>query len=202
MNMTDTKDDYLENLESMANESTKIGPMAMVVPVHAATGPIKRGVGRPKKINPQPTVNELAYHAEMQRLKAEYTNDIDTVNKAVRGRVDSLETLQRIKEEIATEAASLYCDRVEAAKYGKDTTQISSRRIGALKEVASIELEMRRLGTNFIDLKSERFQKVFAFLLDSIRNAATATFSSEQVDMLFNRLETELEGWEEKAQNL
>jgi hypothetical protein len=204
MNMADdTKDDgYLENLETLANESAKIGPMAMVVPMHAATGPIKRGPGRPRKINPKPTIDDLAYHAEMQKQKAKYIDNVDAVTKAVKGHLDPLETLQRIKEEIATEAASLYCDRLEASKYGKDTTQISSRRIAALKEVASIELEMRKLGVNFIDLKSERFQRIFSFFIETIRKAASETLSPEQVDMLFNRLETELDGWEEKAQNV
>jgi|SRR6478609_2192611 len=187
--------------ENENSDTAKIGPLAMVVPMHAATGPIKRGPGRPKKINPKPTVDDLAYHAEIQRLKAEYIES-DSVAKAVKTRQDPLETLQKIKEEIANEAASLYCDRVEAAKYGKDTTQISSRRIGALKDVASIELEMRKLGHNFIDFNSERMQKVFAFFIDTIRNAATETLTTEQVDMLFNRLETELDGWTEKAQNL
>ncbi len=172
-----------------------------VVPIHAATGAIKRGPGRPKKIRTEPTRDDLIYHAEMIRQKTAFIN-ADPLVRSTGERQESIETLQRVKEEIARESAALHFQRIEEEKYGKDTSQMSSRRIAALREVAHLELEIRRLGATMIDLKGEKFQKIFAFFLETVRAAAGDVLSPEMIDLLFNRLETKLEGWEEKAQNL
>jgi hypothetical protein len=173
-----------------------------VVPIHAATGQgIKRGPGRPKKINPKPTNDDLIYHAEMIRQKTAFI-EADPLVKSSSERKEAVETLQRVKEEIAREGAALLFQRIEEEKYGKDTSQMSSRRISALREVANLELEIRRLGATHIDLKGERFQKIFKFFLETVREAAEGSLSPEQIDLLFNRLGTLLEGWEEKAQAL
>lgn len=173
-----------------------------VVPIHAATGNgIKRGPGRPKKINAKPTNDDLIYHAEMLRQKLAYINS-DPLVKSSDARQEAVETLQLVKTEIARESAALAFQCTEESKYGKDTSQMSSRRIAALREVANLELEIRRLGATMIDLKSERFQKIFAFFLETVRESASEVLSPEQVDLLFNRLETKLDGWEEKAQAL
>lgn len=191
--MTDEKD--------TSTELAKILPVAAVVPVHDATGPIKRGRGRPRVINPKPTVDDLAYHAEMQVRRAEFI-DTDPIVTSIQGNRESTERLQKLQLEIAREAASLHFSRIDIEKYGKDSTQVSSRRIAALKDVASIELEIKKIGQAAIDLKGERFQKVFGFLIDSLKEAASEVFDSEQVDMLFNRLLTKLDGWEDRAQDL
>jgi hypothetical protein len=202
--MSDITDDVAEEApEAVPAPSQR--PLAAVngtvVPIHAATAPIKRGPGRPKKINPKPTTDDLIYHAEMMRQKTAFIEN-DPLVKSSSARQEAVETLQRVKEEIARESAALHFQRIEEEKYGKDTSQMSSRRIAALREVAHLELEIRRLGATMIDLKGERFQKIFAFFLETIRESAGEVFSPEQVDLLFNRLETKLDGWEEKAQGL
>jgi isopropylmalate/homocitrate/citramalate synthase len=183
------------------SEVTRIQAVAAVVPLHAATGPVKRGPGRPRRINPKPTVDDLAYHAEMQQRKAEFI-DSDVIVGSIGGRKESAERLQALQLEIAKEAASLLFSRIDIEKYGKDSTQVSSRRIAALREVASIELEIKKLGVAGIDLSSERFQRVFAFFIETLKEAASEVLTTEQLDLLFNRLETKLDGWETKAQDL
>jgi len=208
--MSDDNDDLIDSEETKPAEQSATSasqrPLAVasgqVVPIHAATGQgIKRGPGRPKKINPKPTNDDLIYHAEMIRQKTAFI-EADPLVKSSASRQEAVETLQRVKEEVAREAAALHFQRIEEEKYGKDTSQISSRRITALREVANLELEIRRLGATMIDLKSERFQKIFKFFLETVRESATETLSPEQVDLLFNRLGSLLEGWEEKAQAL
>lgn len=198
-------DDPTPDTEPKAEETAVQQPMAVmggtVVPLHAATGPIKRGPGRPKKIRTEPTRDDLAYHREILRQKTAFIES-DPLVRSTSERQESVETLQRVKEEIARESAALYFQRIEEEKYGKDTSQMSSRRIAALREVAHIELEIRRLGATMIDLKSERFQRIFSFFLETVRASAGEVLSPEMIDLLFNRLETKLEGWEEKAQNL
>jgi hypothetical protein len=204
--MSDNDTNDVEETKAQPAAAVSQRPMAMasgqVVPIHAATGQgIKRGPGRPKKINPKPTNDDLIYHAEMIRQKTEFINS-DPLVKSSADRKEAIETLHRVKEEIARESAALHFQRIEEEKYGKDTSQMSSRRISALREVANLELEIRRIGATHIDLKGERFQKIFKFFLETVREAAAGSLSPEQIDLLFNRLGTLLEGWEEKAQTL
>lgn len=194
-------DDKPEN-EAEETETYKVGPVAAVLPLHAIPGiEAKRGRGRPRTVHPKPVVSDLAYHAEVAERRAKFI-DIDAVVKAATSRQDAAEMLQRIKEETAREAASLHFNRVEAEKYGKDTTQISRNRIAALREIAALELEIKKMGVTVIDLKGERFQKIFALFMETIKEAAMETMTPEAADLFFNRLEASMDGWEEKAQVL
>lgn len=213
--MSDQTDDL--DVESLLDQATSdvVAPMepkeavavstgGTLIPLHAATSSgvvVKRGPGRPKKVTPKPTVDDLTYHAETAKQRQVFI-DTDPLVKTAMSRAESIDTLQQVKEQLAREAASLQFAKTEEDKYGRDTSQMSSRRIAALREIASVELEIKKLGVTMIDLKGERFQKIFKFFLETVRESALATLSSEQIDLLFNRLGTKLEGWEEKAQSL
>jgi hypothetical protein len=145
-----------------------------------------------------PTTSDLEYHALMSEEKAKFVAQ-DPVVTATRGRADTLDILRTIRTEIATEAAALHFQRVENEKYGRDTAQVSSRRIEALNKIASIEFEIKKLGADMIDLHSERFQRVFLFWIGTLKDVAKSTLSPEQLDMFFNRLETTMDGWEDRA---
>lgn len=193
-----------EAQEQKTTEAESVVPLAQVLPLHAATAPripVKRGRGRPKKVEPKPTVDDLAYHAKMTAEKAAFV-DKDGVVVAKRQRKESMEILQSIAEQIAMEAAALHFQRIENEKHGKDVAQISSRRIAALKEVANIELEVKKLGVQMFDLRGERFQKIFGLFIQKIRDTAQEVLEPQDFDLLFNRLETALEGWEDEAENL
>lgn len=180
--------------------SQKIEAIATMVPVHAVTT-IKRRPGRPRKVNPQATATDLAYHAEISRRRSAFI-DANPVVKAISGRKDSMEILQKLKEEASKEAAALHFTRIEEEKYGRDTSQISSRHLAAIREVAMLELEMKKMGSTLIDLSSERFQKIFKFFIDTVTEAAEEVLSRENSDLFMNKLETKLENWIEVAQNL
>lgn len=182
------------------SEQNKIEAIASVVPVHAVTA-IKRKPGRPRKINPQATVEDLAYHAEIARRRASFI-ETNPVVKAIAGRQDSMEVLQKLKEEASRTAAALQFQRIEEEKYGRDGSQISSRHLAAIRDVAMLELEMKKMGSTLLDLKSERFMKIFKYLIDTFQAAAEEVLPPETVDLLMNKLETMLEDWEEQAQNL
>ena len=188
-------------------DSKPIGPVAKVVglplPLHSATGSlaVRRRVGRPKKINPRPTFEDLEYHEETLKRKNDFIQQDSLVASAASGQ-STIEVLQRIKTELAREAAALLFARNEEEKYGRDTSQISSRRIAALREIASLETEIRNMGSTVIDLRGEQFQKIFAFFLENLKEVASAVMSTEQGNLFFNRLETQFEDWEERAQNL
>jgi CelD/BcsL family acetyltransferase involved in cellulose biosynthesis len=158
-------------------------------------------VGRPRKINPAPTANDLEYHAEIAKARQHFIAD-DPVVRTLSGKTDSAQLLASLRMEIAKEAASLHFQRIEAEKYGKDTAQTSTRRIDALTRIAHIELEIKKLAPDSVDVHSERFQKIFHMFIGFMRECAQETMPPEVIDLFFNRFSTMMEGWEEKAENL
>lgn len=175
-----------------------------LLPVHAApnTGKnslkVDRQRGRPRKVERMPTTSDLEYHAEMSEEKTRFI-DQDPVYKAAVGKCESSEILHIIKSQVAREAAALEFQRIENEKFGRDTAQISTRRIDALTKIANIELEIKKLGGDILDLRGEKFQRIFKLLIGKFETVAGDVLQPEQVDLLFNRLSTEMEGWEEEV---
>jgi hypothetical protein len=160
-----------------------------------------RPVGRPRKMNPKPTLSDLDYHAQMSAEKQRFI-EIDPVVRALSGKVDSAALLGTLRTEIAKEAAALHFQRVENEKLGKDTAQTSTRRIDALTRIAHIELEIKKLSPDSLDVYGEKFQKVYAMFIDILKEVAQETIPTEVIDLFFNRLSTAMTDWEEKASNL
>ena len=215
MNETDETDEHQDDSTEGASPAAKSSPLDNVrrlLPVHAAPRvggkskggtdlQVKRGRGRPRNVERMATTSDLEYHAEMSDAKQQFINDDPVVIAATKGKVEANILLKLIRTEIAKEAAALHFQRIESEKFGKDTSQTSTRRIDALTKIANIELEIRKLGPSSIDPSSEEFQKVFASWIEAIRDVAAETLSPEQVDLFFNRLTSKLEGWEERVAN-
>lgn len=159
---------------------------------------VKRGRGRPRKVERKPTTSDLEYHAEMIRTRQDFIKSDPLVQK-IEGRGDVLEVLYLIKREVAAEAASLHFERIETEKRGKETGQVSTRRIEALKKIADIELKIKEIDSDSVNLSSERMQKLFALWVDTIREIAQETLPQEALNLFFNRFATAMEGWEERA---
>ncbi len=193
--------DPVEGAEASESQETAMSNVRQL-PTHllprTATG---RPIGRPRKINPKPTVNDLAYHAQMSEEKTKFISD-DPVVKALSGRVDSAQLLATLRAEIAKEAAALHFTRIEAEKYGKDTAQTSTRRIDALTRIAHIELEIKKLAPDMIDVRGEKFQKIFAMFIEYLKETAQETLTPEAIDLFFNRFSTKMDGWEDRATDL
>lgn len=190
-----------------APEPERTDNVRQLLPVHAApnTGKnglkVARGPGRPRKVERAATTSDLEYHAEMSAQKADFIEK-DPVVTASKGKQDAYELLRMVKVEVAREAAALHFQRVENEKFGKDTSQTSSRRIDALVKIANIELEIKKLGADVIDVRSEKFQKVIAYFIEMVQSTAQDTLPPEQLDLFFNRFSTLMDGWEDKAVDL
>ncbi len=191
----DEAEDEGEN-EPQGPEVKKTQGALKVLPLHLTSKRATRG--RPREIKRIPKVKDLEYHAQMSAEKAQFI-DQDPVVLAARGRADVAEVLRHIKEQIACEQAAIHFQRIENEKYGKDTAQMSTRRIDALTKIAHIELEIKKMGGDLIDLRGERFQRVFALWISIIKDVASETMPPELIDLFFNRLSTAMEGWEDRA---
>lgn len=154
--------------------------------------------GRPRTIEKAPTTRDLQFHQRMSEEKARYV-EADPVVTAAKECADSVDFLRGIKLEIAREAAALRFQRVQNEQLGRDTAQISTRRIEALNKVASIEFDIKKLGADMIDLRGERFQRVFKLWFEMVANAAKNIMQPEQFDLFLNQLETTFDGWEDSA---
>lgn len=167
-----------------------------LVPFHKVKSTGSRG--RPRKIETAPAAEALLYHQQIAEEKARLINQ-DPIVRAAHERADALQVLHLLKLEIAKEGAAIQATRLEMEKFGKDTGQLSTRRIDALNKIAHIELEIKKLGVEMVDLRSERFQRVFALWIEMIQLVAEEVLDPEQAELFFNRLGTAMEGWEDRA---
>jgi hypothetical protein len=194
-----------DSKEELSDHSKRVFQASTVVPMYDANtrSSNKRAPGRPKGIAPKPTRDDLYYHREVLQQQATWV-DQDEVVRATRKRQSSLEMLQILKERLAIAGANLDFHRVELQKRGanRDVASVITRQIQAIEKLAHIELEINKFQGTVFNLRDERLQKIFSMLIDSFRDAAAEMLPPEQFDLLWNRVETKMEGWEEKAESL
>ena len=191
-----------------ADGGSAMDNVRQLLPVHAAPkrgaggGSLKveRGRGRPRKVEKMPTTSDLEYHSKMSEEKQRFITQDPVVTATESGKVDGADLLRKLRSEIAKEAAALHFQRIENEKFGKDTSQTSTRRIDALTKIAHIELEIAKLGPSTIDVRSDKFQKVIKLFLDNIKEVASEILTPETLDLFFNTLGTKMDHWEDKAE--
>lgn len=184
----------------------RIQNMTRILPVHAApnTGhrelKVKRGPGRPRKVERMPTTSDLQYHAEMAEQKARFQED-DPIVRAIKAGAPSSELFTQIKLEIAREAASLGFDRVESEKHGRtsDAASTAVKRIEALTKVAAMEVRVKEAESTTISMADPRMKKIFELWVQKLQEVAKETMTPEVLDMFFNRFGTAMDNWEKEA---
>jgi len=114
----------------------------------------------------------------------------DPLLRSVKDSTHSLDILDNIIRGISEEAASLHFEREEAERKGNDTSKISLRRVNALKAAADVYLKRReQMAQGSVDLESEAFEKVFLFIVETIRDCMMSSgVSREHVDTVFAKV--------------
>ena len=143
-----------------ADGGSAMDNVRQLLPVHAAPkrgaggGSLKveRGRGRPRKVEKMPTTSDLEYHSKMSEEKQRFITQDPVVTATESGKVDGADLLRKLRSEIAKEAAALHFQRIENEKFGKDTSQTSTRRIDALTRS-----EERRVGKECLRLCRSRW---------------------------------------------
>ncbi len=98
--------------------------------------------------------------------------DTDPVYGQLRQNPDSSDVLTRVIEGLSEEAASLAFEREEAERKGEPTSQISLRRVNALKAVGDTWIKKREiLSSKSIDLESKAFRRLFGHIAETFRRA-------------------------------
>lgn len=124
--------------------------------------------GRKKKPELRP---QNANIAEALRAKALHLSE-DELLSAVRANPETGDVLDYVMEGLAEESASLAFERQEAERTGQPTSQISMRRINALKAVGDSWLKRKeQVSASGVDLDSKAFERIIEFMMLTIRNA-------------------------------
>lgn len=158
-------------------------------------GPIfsKKRPGRPPKSAKPVTSNPPPSKVKKDPL----TQQIETAPQ-------SDEVLHLVMRNFAMEATAIEQEKQELQRSGRETLQYSAKRISALKAIGDTWLRRHeQLMGKVIDLSSPAFTKLFAFLLETFRDAMNECgVYQDQVDVVFNKLSTSLadEHWEQEAQ--
>lgn len=169
-----------------------------IIQVNASGEPIimRHKPGRRTKADPQPvndTVKEL-----VKRKDDTIVNDsLRTV--AVKD-PDSDSVLHEVLKGLTEEVASLAFERAEAERLGKETSQISVRRIGGLKAVAETWLKRKdQLVSKSVDPDSPGFKAAVKFILETMREAMLSSgVRPEMVQSIYAKFSnlTDADSWE------
>lgn len=165
---------------------------------------MKRVPGRkPKPPRPKSTAINPAV-AQVQAAKFHHLDKDPLLQMLAKG-IDSENILLLVLRGFAGEAASLEFERLEAERHGKETSQISVRRINALKALADSWLKRKdQLAGRTIDMECPAFERLFGFILDTFRTAMTAGgVPRDQAEAVFVRLSEQVseDTWGEEARN-
>ena len=109
------------------------------------------------------------------------------------------ELLDLVLAELAEEGASLKYERLKREQEDKETDRISLRRANILKMVSDALVQKRNLALNdLVNLRSPQWRIVFEELMGKIsQSLKDVGFTSEQEELFFQKLQTNLEGFEE-----
>ena len=213
--MTDTEQEFEVEMEepqdvpaNFSPESARKLQHAKVLPIHTATGSFgKRTDGRPKMVKRQgkevklPTTDDLQYLAEMQEAELRFVEGSPLV-KATRSNANSADILRLTLIGAAQNAASLEFQRIELQKRGEDTSQLISRHTKVLKEIATLQGDLREIGQQVIDPRSEAFQRVFQLWAENVQKVVKESLGPEQADLFYTKFMTTMENWEDQAENV
>lgn len=112
------------------------------------------------------------------------------------------ELIDIVIAELAEESASLKYERMKKEFSNEATDRISLRRANILKTISDTLVQKRNLALNdFVNLRSPQWQVVFSLVMDKVkRTFGDLGYTSEQIELYFQKLTSNLDGFEEEAE--
>lgn len=156
--------------------------------------------GRKKKPDLRPVSPKIE---ERLRAKKEYLDD-DELYDIIRKNPESGVVLDCVMGGLAEEAASLGFERQEAERQGESTSQISMRRINALKSVGESWIKRKeQIISAGVDLESKAFEKLFLYIAETFKESVEDVMHArpEMVETLFAHFSKKTKGdsWVKEA---
>lgn len=118
--------------------------------------------------------NPPASNAVISAIKSRKKDliDKDDIFNTTKTKPESSDVLTKVIQGLAEESASLHFERTEAERKGEATSQISMRRVQALKAVGETWLKKKEvLASKGVDLESPSFKIVFTHIAETFRRA-------------------------------
>jgi len=130
----------------------------------------------------------------------------DVVVQAVEREDPADSVLRAVLYGLAEEQSSLRELRRKKSQDGKDFSHISIKRGTLLKYMSETLLQKQALAGNApvdLDLRGQKFREVFRMFLQTIADTFDEVhIPSEFREMFFQKLTTNLEGWEDRAEKI
>jgi hypothetical protein len=156
--------------------------------------------GRPKKLeDAMPPATPLI--GDLLRIKQGHLRN-DPILQAAESAPESSEVLNQVVLAIGEEAASLRFERMEAERKGTDTSQLSMRRVAALKAIGDTWIKRKeQIQSRVIDLESPPFQALFTFITETfVRAMQSAGVRQELSDSVIAQFAKQLDdSWKNEA---
>ncbi len=154
--------------------------------------------GRPKA----PVLSASTNPRVVENLRAkERFLDQDDLLEVIRVKPESGDVLDFVMEGLAAEAASLGFERMHAEHNGEPTSQISMRRINALKAVGDSCLKRKEQVSGSLDLDSPALKRLFGLLMETFKEALEDMHTrSEMIETIFVSLAKKLDSKEWRMQ--
>jgi hypothetical protein len=148
------------------------------------------GVSSPQSASTPPTTgSSTTSNAVISAIKSRKKDvlDKDEIVSVAKSTPESPDILTKVIAGIAEESASLYFERLEAERKGESTSQISMRRVQALKAVGDTWLKKKEvLASTGVDLESSAFKIIFTHIAETFRQACdTAGVRPEMSESVF-----------------
>jgi len=122
-----------------------------------------------------------------QQLNKLNTLMLDKILGNVMTNIESGDVLNSVIEGLAEESASLKFERSEAERKGENTSQLSIRRVNALKAVGDAWIKKKEMLSNqTIDMDSKSFRILFGYISETFRRACDeAKVRPEMTESIF-----------------
>jgi len=141
--------------------------------------------------------------AAIMKRRAE-TIQVDPILEVARRDPESSDLLQQVVLAVGEEAASLKFEREEAERAGQDPSNISVKRISALKTLSDTWLRRKeQIASRDLDLQSPGFKSVFRFILETIQEAMNGSgMSAEMIETVMAKAAQMFnDDWDNEAKN-
>lgn len=160
-------------------------------------------IGKPKKEDDGllPPASPLV--GDLLRIKQGQLRN-DPILQAAESAPESAEVLNQVVLAIGEEAASLRFERMEAERKGTDTSQLSMRRVAALKAIGDTWIKRKeQIQSRMIDLESPSFQALFQFISETfVRAMQSAGVRQELSDTVIAQFAKQLDdSWKNEAKS-
>lgn len=163
---------------------------------------MKANPGRRQGSTNKPTLPPVSKQAEEVSQAKDNHEALSDLVAVTRQNSEADAVFHTLMNGLAVEITSLEFERREAERKGEDTSNISAKRVRAIKTMTDAWLKKReKVDSGTIDMEGVAFKALFSFMLETVRGAmGDSGMRPEHIETVFAKLSKRLaDGWAEDA---